>query len=69
MACLTSGRTRAARFAGAYQNGLEQPADNPPEPAAAQTASSIPEEPPVAAEETIEINPAELNVDDWDVAS
>lgn len=62
-------RTRAARFAGDYQNGPEQPADNPSEPEAAQTASSIPEEPPVAAEEAITINPAELNVDDWDVAS
>ncbi len=62
-------RTRAARFTGAYQNGPEQPANNPPESAIAHDASSIPEEPPVAVEETIEINPAELNVDDWDVAS
>lgn len=61
-------RQRTARFAGTYQNGPEQTADNPPEAAATQTASSIPEEPPVAAEETNEINPAELNVDDWDVA-
>jgi hypothetical protein len=62
-------RTRAARFAGAYQNGPEEPPNNPPEPAAVQTTTSIPEVQHVAAEDVIEINPAELNVDDWDVAS
>ena len=57
------------RFAGAFQNGPEQPPDNPPEPTAVQTTTSIPEVQHVAAEDVIEINPAELNVDDWDVAS
>jgi putative transposase len=62
-------RMRAVRFAGVYQKGPEQPPNNPPEPTAVQTTTSIPEERHIAAGDVIEINPAELNVDDWDVTS
>lgn len=61
-------RTRAARFTGAFQSGHEHPTDNLP-PSATQPPSSNFEKLHPATEDVSEINPAELNVDDWDVAT